>query len=889
MLTENQLASMREIVLTQFLASKGDANRKRAELFLADRIIRTPLYPDVSLDENNVWGSRDARSHERFLNGFLFFSDWYGTVLDDQNSKKVSCAAASEIVRSWVAGNKNPDEAARMAFHDETTAQRLISLLQLDMHMSESLPEESTALLRPLMIQTAELLADADFHSTGNNHGMFQDLALLYYSVLADWAPATNRDAYMRLALSRLRDYFGSCFTSEGVHIENTPQYHVMVSRNLAVVNNLVEVSEHKDAPYYSNLLKKAESYATHALMPNGLYPPISDTAQRPVNGSAVLNVFGSPEFLHAASAGRSGRKPKERVLVLPDSGYLIYRSKWGDPNATFVFFSAAYNADYHKHSDDLSLYVRRNGVELLAESGPHSYDYKNPLSRYAYSQFAHNSLVVDDTSLPRTDSKADSVTLRLESKTPERVEVEGTNARYEDTVHVRRVAIEDTADSQLITVTDTINSSGDHTYQLLWNLGTEVTSIVHGQGFELFSKGQKIMELTFTSDVPTGLSVSKGRMKPRPLGWTFPRFGEAVPSEVIAVKFTGTSAQVRSTIRFSDWFYMDRKITAEHGWRRFNGFAPVNYLYCPPANGNATKLVVVFTAIHKPGDFTYNYKSTIDQVGVAALYILDDYGDQGAYYYSNHKSTDIFDSVQALIKEILKQLSLDVSDVATAGSSKGGAGALIHGLALGVDEIIVGAPQTRIGTFLLEPHPNILEFMTGGTSEDHVEYLDSIIPTLMRDASALTRIRAVVGKADHHFKYHVKPMIEDAKESSVKLSTVVVPSLTHSDIGKVYSLYLRANLDQWIRGVDEAALPYELAIEPNTRSLTIKCHTPERSKQLYRLYLGSEVVRSQKYSSLNTASFYNLGPGMYRIRVYTLIEGEESSSAFTTRWVTLR
>lgn len=889
MLTENQLASMREIVLSQFLASKGDENRRRAEKFIADRSITAALYPDVSLDGKNVWGNRDARSHERFLNGFLFFSDWYGTILEDPNSKKNSCVAATEIVRSWAAANKNPNEAARMAFHDETTAQRLISLLQLDKYVSESLPEESNGLLRPLMSQTAELLADADFHSAGNNHGMFQDLALLYFSVLADWAPQENRDAYMHLAFKRLREYFVSCFTSEGVHIENTPQYHVMVSRYLAVVKNLVEISGHSDAAYYSALLKKAETYATHALMPNGLYPPISDTTQRPVKSAATLDIFGSPEFLYAASAGRSGTKPTENVLVLEESGYLIYRSRWGDPNATYVFFSAAYNADYHKHSDDLSLYVRRNNVALLAESGPYSYDYKNPLSRYAYSQFAHNSLVVDGRSLPRTDPKKDSVTLTAKSQTPTKVEVEGTNARYDDTVHKRRLLVEDADSSQVITVSDTITSSGDHEYQLLWNLGTEVTSIVHGQGFELFSKGKKVMELTFESDVATSISVHKGQMKPRPLGWTFPRFGEAVPSEVIAVNFSGAYAEVRSTVRFSDWFYADRKITPQQGWKRFQGHVPINYLYCPPADGAARKLVVVFTAIHKPGDFTYNYKATLDEVDVAALYILDDFGDQGAYYYSDHRSTNIFESVQGLITETLNRLDLSVSDVATAGSSKGGAGALIHGLALGVDQIIVGAPQTRIGTFLSTPHPNILAFMAGGTSEEDVKYLDSVIPGLMRDASDTTRILVVVGDSDHHYKYHVKPMISDAESCGMNLSTLVVPGVTHADIGKIFSQYLRANLEQWIRESAETALPYELTIDNKNRSLTIKSYVSDNSVQLYRLYLGSEVVRTQRYSSSNTASFNNLAPGRYRIRVYTLIDGEDSSTAFTTRWATLR
>lgn len=889
MLTEIQLSIMREIVLKQFTTINNTAARERAKRFLSERIISTTLYPDISLDKSDAWADRDARSHERYLNGFLFFTDWYGTILEDSDTKKLACTAASEIIRSWMGANSDHDRCARMAFHDETTAQRLISLLQLDTYMAESLPEESTLVIRPLMDETAALLAEPDFHSAGNNHGMFQDLALLYYSILADWMPWSSRDSYRLLALSRLKDYFSSCFTSEGVHVENTPQYHVMVSRHLAVVKRIVQASGHTDANYYAGLLTKAETYATHALMPNGLYPPVSDTAQRSVNSRTFLDIFASAEFEYAASAGRSGRRPPERVLILPESGYLVYRSAWGDPNATYAFFSAAYNADYHKHSDDLSLYLRRKGIDLLAESGPYSYDYKDPLSRYAYSQFAHNSLIVDGTSLPRTDSKSDSVKLRLEARTPEAVVVEGTNARYQDTVHIRRVDIHENAETPKIYVTDTISSESEHSYQLLWNLGTEVSAVVHGQGFELFSNGQKVMELTFTADVATRVTVTKGRTKPRPLGWTFPRFGEAVPSEVISVGFSGTKAEIRTTIRFSDWFYTDRQITQLNGWKRYDGKVPVNYLFCPPPSGDTSHLVVVFTAIHKPGDFTYNYKSTIDRVGVAALYILDDYGDQGAYYYSDHRSTAIFDSVQSLIKQICGSLNLNKEKVATVGSSKGGAGALIHGLALGVDRIIVGAPQTRIGTFLRPPHTNILGFMAGGVSDDDVDYLDGIIPSLMKNADDSTRVLLVVGEADHHLKYHVKPLLRDAEAYGVEVAALVLPGLTHADIGNVFRQYLRANLEQWVRGIDESALPYELTTNDSEKTLTVSHYSPADSSHAYRLYLGSEVVQSQGYSPNDGAHFKNLAPGKYRLRISSRIGGDRSPRTFTTRWVTLR
>jgi hypothetical protein len=103
-----------------------------------------------------------------------------------------------------------------------------------------------------------------------------------------------------------------------------------MVSKYVHGVLEILSKVEHIHADYYRSLLRNAAEYATHALMPNGMYPPISDTTQQVETRAARQNIFESDEFAYAASAGRIGTKPRQRTLVLPDSGYAIYRSSWG-------------------------------------------------------------------------------------------------------------------------------------------------------------------------------------------------------------------------------------------------------------------------------------------------------------------------------------------------------------------------------------------------------------------------------------------------------------------------------------------------------------------------------------------------------------------------------
>ncbi len=740
------------------------------------------------------------------------------------------------------------------------------------------------------MCETAEILAQESFHSTGNNHGMFQDLALLYWSIMATDEQEKRRLSYFHLSMKRLKTYFESCFTVDGVHVENSPTYHLMVSRQLGNVRKIAVAAAHADVVYYDKLILNAERYATHALMPSGTYPPVSDTQQNRIATSGANTVFQSGDFEYASTRGNRGSCPVERTLVLPDSGYAIYRSAWGDPDATFAFFSAAYNADYHKHSDDLSFFLRSKGVDLLSESGPYSYDYKDPFSRYAYSQFAHNSLVVDDISLPRTDQRAETVLLRTLEERPDGFTVEGTNGRYDDVVHRRIVDVREQAGVPEFDLTDEILSENEHTYQLLWNIGVDVSVVLHGQGFELFHGGKKVMDLLIEADVPTSLSLHEGVKKPRPLGWRFPKFGEAVPAKVIAVSFNGQSACVKTRIRFGEFSYSSRLSPDSSGWSRFLGEVPLNYQFRPGSSARGREyLAVVFSAINEPGDFTYNYKATVDEVDISALYILDDFGDQGAYYHSDHRSEAIFRSVQALIDWIARKHNVPPDKLVAVGSSKGGTAALIHGMAFPFGRIIVGAPQTHIGSFVAGPHPNILQFMAGGTSEQDIEHLDGIVQRVALSADRIPPTSILVGQNDHHLRHHVEPLVAELTAMGLPAPSVTALSdLSHADIGSVYRLFLAANLEQFVSGKNEEALPYRLTSTEDSGIVRLKVHAPSDVQLAFKLFRDGDLLARRGYSDRQVVLFRDLAPGRYRIRVYERPAGEGEPTAFTTHWIAL-
>ncbi|MGX9900577.1 heparinase II/III domain-containing protein [Arthrobacter sp. SA17] len=521
---------MKAAVTEQLPRTTQAAARCRAERFMAEEILVTSKFGDLEFNNGDVWKDTTQRARARFVHGLLFFSDWHGTVLSDPEIAATYADVAMGVVKKWATSYADGLQLPSVSHHDETTAQRLIQLTTLLTRLNGLVSESNFNWLFDLALGTADLLASDEFHATGNNHGMFQDLALLYFTVLSDSIPESERLRFFATATARLHSYFSSAFTSEGVHVENTPTYHLMVAKNVNGVLEILAKIDHPHANYYRVLLQNAAQYATHALMPNGMYPPISDTTQQPEAAAARQNIFRSEEFAFAASAGRLGSRPSRKTLVLPDSGYAIYRSAWGDPNATFAFFSAAYNANYHKHSDDLSFFLRSGGIDLLSEAGPYGYDYKDPLTKFGYSSYAHNCLIVDGISLPRTDEGSHLTSLDSQEVRDDGYRVTGRTERLADTKHTREIEIHEESGIPEINLVDTIESSGEHSYELLWNLGPEVEAVVHGQGFELHHNGRKAMDLHFEADVATKTSMHKGKNTLSTWGGDFPNLARLCP-----------------------------------------------------------------------------------------------------------------------------------------------------------------------------------------------------------------------------------------------------------------------------------------------------------------------------------------------------------------------
>lgn len=506
--------------------------------FLHNNQIRLPTSGYLPVEGGDIWRHRRTRAVAREMHAWLFY--YYLRPFSNDDDKTI-LRKLVQLISHWREIVELPPSRIPLAYHDEATAQRAIALSCLLTDYGDDLSGRELELIKQIMDETVELLTDEEFYSADTNHGMYQDLGLLTLS-----AHHHRGEAIRTFAITRLNNYFSNAFTSEGIHKEHSPQYHFIVSHHLKHYARYLESIDPEEARKFRELFNQTHEYALHSITPTGKFPPVSDTVNKPISSLGISQTYDSPEFQFALTQGLVGNVPKRNTLIADDTGVAIFREDWQNPNTLYLYFSAAYNSDYHKHSDELSIYLIYRGIEILREAGPNGYEMDDRFTEYAFSSFGHNTLVVNGNSLPRTDPNArGKVGLERNGQDGE-FSVTGWNARFPGVEHRRAIAVQaglPSAQEHSIRVADTIEGDSANSYELLWHFGPEIQVKIEGQRVTLYSQSeQELGAIDITSTQEFTLSLVKAQREPQLQGWYFPEMGSPTPSQTLIVAFTGNA-----------------------------------------------------------------------------------------------------------------------------------------------------------------------------------------------------------------------------------------------------------------------------------------------------------------------------------------------------------
>jgi hypothetical protein len=397
--------------------------------------------------------------------------------------------------------------------------------------------------------------------SSANNHVIAEAAGRLAAAAAFPWFPQSTgwRAEAMRALDEHLRaNTFGS-----GLNRELATEYHGLVLE-LALAGALEAHAAGAAVPETISLALLRMSDALAAIVDATLHPPrqgdaddgfglVLDGAGTHRWGSLLATgdaLFGRrpwwPEVtgtdvrtpLLSALAGGAFRvtapRPARRPAVLPDAGMTILRSDAGGEiwcrcdGGPHGFLSIA----AHAHADALSVEVRHDGVDVLADPGTYCYHGQPRWRSYFRSTRGHNTLELDGTDQstsggPFLWTRHANTTVLAAGEGRWQAEHDG----YRPATHRRTVVL----DGAELHVTDEVRGDGEHDGLLLFHLGPAVDVRLAGRTAHLTWPGHGGLH-TAVLALPADLawSAHRGETEP-PLGWYSPGFGRREPTWALA------------------------------------------------------------------------------------------------------------------------------------------------------------------------------------------------------------------------------------------------------------------------------------------------------------------------------------------------------------------
>lgn len=384
----------------------------RGKLLLDSRQLRLGPFPPVDAPPEWSWEMNPLsdRSWQWRLNWLSFISYLlaHHTATGDERAVCVAIEAALSWVRYFP-----PVEAKHkfeFAWHDHGTALRaeqlglLIHYVENRSLWSAAKDPTARATLENACLAHGHTLMGERFYSRHTNHGLEQSRVLLMLGVAIRPIVPDEAAQWVETAILRIKAELTHSFTAEGVHVENSPAYHVFVLKVfLGLIDGFRDCGLEALESWREQIGPRAVEYLSRVIRPDGLLPIIGDTEALPVSDSFGRAFAGNPaylEFLFVQTRGAKGRKPRSLHRIYPQSGYAIFRSDWPVGvefrQAMHLVFKAGALSNYHRQQDDGSLVLYAFGEDWLIDSGLYNYDEKSPIRQYMRARAAHNVWVLD-------------------------------------------------------------------------------------------------------------------------------------------------------------------------------------------------------------------------------------------------------------------------------------------------------------------------------------------------------------------------------------------------------------------------------------------------------------------------------------------------------------
>ncbi|MBG9721214.1 accessory Sec system protein Asp2 [Bacillus mycoides] len=211
----------------------------------------------------------------------------------------------------------------------------------------------------------------------------------------------------------------------------------------------------------------------------------------------------------------------------------------------------------------------------------------------------------------------------------------------------------------------------------------------------------------------------------------------------------------------------------------------------------NSEKLIIVFSCFDPTYNMTkYDFLGVLRDTEENVLFILDDYGLNGSFYFSENRQDKLQQTIIKLIETICENKNISKKNIITLGGSKGATGALYYGLRMNVGHIVAGAPPLYLGIYTRYNYIHQLSMcyrVSGGISTDDEKYLDGILEGVLHKGIE-SKISFLSITNDIYYEGYFERFCRELSKNGIAYTNILKEGRGHGDLPK--------HLGSWAKSV---------------------------------------------------------------------------------------
>ena len=291
-----------------------------------------------------------------------------------QTKDKKYLYKAYSILLDWILFIKTDQERNRFKWVDHSVANRVMNIIYF-YNLAKDEIDINDSIIVEILIEHGSFLED-DKNYVQNNHGIMVDRSIMLLSIFMEGYSRSKhwfQKGKLRISNAVYRD-----FSAGGVHLENSPSYHLMTRKMFKQVEEFLKKNNLTLGKEIRQKLLQSNDYLKYIVKPDQEIPIIGDSTK-----GKVTWMKKSYESFFDQQAG---------ISILQSKGEGLNGGE-----STWLSFISGYGSKTHKHRDDLSISLFYNGSDILVDSGRYNYDSKDRIRQYFLSPQAHSTISISD------------------------------------------------------------------------------------------------------------------------------------------------------------------------------------------------------------------------------------------------------------------------------------------------------------------------------------------------------------------------------------------------------------------------------------------------------------------------------------------------------------